>query len=287
MDKDNKNGIYYINVIIKFLLVVAITICAVLLVFYFLDKKDRPEENKLYITTNNLVFLVNESIDFDDAVVKMYVDNEEKILSSDEYTYDLSTVDTATPKKYYVKFTLNENKDIYGFVEIEIIKSRLQITNYNTNLVMGQEYNAGNYQAYILNKDNTRTLVKSNEIIIDLSNVQQDTVGTYDIIFKYPVENLTATYQINVINPPDAVVGIEIVNPQIYFEVGQEFFVGNSAIVYKVMGDNTKNAISSDEYEIDYSNYNKDEIGEYTIYVKYKNSDIMCSYKVEVVSMQA
>ena len=199
MANENKNGMYYINLLIKLAIVILVIAVAVVLLLHFLDDKSTPSENKLSAETNNRFFEIGEDIEFPDLVVKMYNNGNILEFASNDYELDLSNVNNELAGTYQVKVTLKNDTEVFGYFNISIIESRLQIENYNTMVLIGNEYVIGNYSAFIINRDGTKTNIDTSVLTVDASLINKDTLGEYDLIVSYPDQNLRVVKKVTVV----------------------------------------------------------------------------------------
>ena len=199
MANESKNGMYYINLLIKLAIVVLVVAVAIVLLLHFLDDKSTPNENKLSVETNNRFFEIGEEIEFPDLVVKMYKDGNILEFASSDYELDLSNVNKELAGSYQVKVVLKSDSEIFGYFNISLVDSRLQIENYNTMVLIGNEYVIGNYTAFVINRDGTKTNLDTSILTVDTTLINKNSLGEYDLIVSYPDKNLTVVKKVTVV----------------------------------------------------------------------------------------
>lgn len=162
------------------------------------------------------------------------------------------------------------------FTNIEIAKVELVASNYDTGgtakIAVNGVLNTSNFATWNASnnyQDFTRTLyelpISSNTISIDSS------------LRRVTVYNIYVYYLTDV---PPVVIGISAENYQTEFFVGDDFTTGN-LLVYAFYDDGISILLPSDEYTIDYDDYNKEIADDYVILIHYLDFEFGYTVTVE------
>lgn len=81
------------------------------------------------------------------------------------------------------------------------------------------------------------------------------------------------------------VLSLQIENAKTEFELGEDFSF-SGIIVYSIDKEGKKLKLENDKYEIDFSKFNKEEVGTYKIIVKLVNSEVFQEYEVIVIDKE-
>ena len=255
---------------------------ALSLVFFY-NSQEPKNVIKLQAESDCYIFGVNEQIVFNDLKVFCIENSVKTELQSSQYLIDLSEVNNSHIGEYYVKIVYLENSQIYDVLKIQIIASRLVVTNNNTVFEINNiDYSFNEMNVQVVSKNNVTKQLSKGQYKLDTSAIKNEE-GEYAVKIIYEPENLIFEFIVKVVYPYDEVKALQITNQRTVFLVGEEFSLGDAQI-YKIYGDNTKNLIDNNEYEIDFSDYNKDIIGTYNIIIKYKGNDVTLTYQVEVIN---
>ncbi len=137
--------------------------------------------------------------------------------------------------------------------------------------------------------DSTKTVTN---FTVDSSQFKSNEAGTYEITVRYTEGKKTATakYNVTVVESGGGeatMTGLRVDTEEAttIFTLGDEFS-SRGIKVFIVFSDGTEAVYAEDDFEVDSSAFNKDELGEYTIVVKLTidGQELTGTYKVEVVS---
>jgi|GEM_PF-506912 len=121
------------------------------------------------------------------------------------------------------------------------------------------------------------------ECEFDYSAFDQFTPGTYAIGVTVPSENYSFTYNVTVAAP--TITKVTATSNKTLFVVGEDFSFEDNLTVNLKYSDGSTREADRGEYEVDYSAFNKDEVGSYDIVVKLTSGE-QSSYTVKVIENQ-
>lgn len=244
-----------------------------------------------YITldTSNVKTVVeyNEDLDLTKLTVKaVYNDGKyTEILKSDEYQIDLGGFDKTVPNNYVVTITYKEKSATFN-VTVNArpapvaVGIAIDTTNVKKSYEWGEAFNASNLIVTKQMDYGDSQTATNEEIEIDSSAFNANVADTYDIIVKLKGTDFTQTFSVTVNHAPVESVELETANTKKVFELNDDFDCQN-VILTKISAEG-RFVATSEEVEVDSSEFNASVAGTYDIVVKLKGTNLEKTYSVTV-----
>ena len=209
------------------------------------------------------------------VVTASYSDTTTKTLSASEYTVN------STNYKQYDQGTYSISVSALGFTKSydvtvgAVFATGISISGYKTSFTNGEAFSTGNLVVTASYSDTTTKTLSASEYTVNSNNYKQYVQGTYSI----SVTALGFTKSYNVSVGAAFAKSLTLSGYTSSFNNGTAFSTG-SLVVKANMSDGSTKTLTSSDYTVDSSKYNKNVQGTYTITVKY--GTVTATYNVTV-----
>ncbi len=223
-------------------------------------------KNVVEISGQTLSFYTDDTLSFDGVV-------ELNGTKTTDYTVDTSAVDMNTPGTYTVKITCGGvTKEYTVTIKAHGTAQGIEIgTNTKTEYVLNEEFSMP--EVFLVMSDGEKQDVSS-KANVRKSAYKGAEVGTYTIWVLY--EGFQTSYTVSVAKST-VVQSIEVENQTVEFAYGTEFTF--NGVVKATYTDGYTEEITTG-YDVDSTDYKKNEAGEYTIRISYQNKFTTYTAKV-------
>jgi len=226
-------------------------------------------------TVGKRLFYVGEPFDNKGIVVEcIYSNGKRETVGAPQLEFDSDSFNSHEPGeytitvRYYPKYSLFDTYTVTVIEAPSPVLTEIEIITDQATLEFryGESFTS---DGIIVEKyyDDDGVIIKEiaspEELIIDHSQYNAQSLGKYSIIITVSGTNVNQSYEVEVV---DYVVGIDLQIASPHYELGEQFS-SEDITIYLIMASGAGAQGALEDFTVDDSDFNPNEVGEYTIKV--------------------